>query len=220
MVLQVRQIIGYLKNRTQFITINGFNSEFNWTKFGVPQGSISRPLLFFIYINDLHYSIKFCKVHHFADDTNLINVNSFIKVINKQVDKDWKTLSSCLNTIKICLNVGKTEVVLFESTKKQLDFGLKLKLNGKRLQPTNPVKYLGVKIDEHLTWKPHTDGTSVKLNKPNAVLSEIRYFVDQETLKAIYHAIFESQLYHSSLVWAHNYVIQKILSILQKKQYP
>ena len=72
--------------------------------------------------------------------------------------------------------------------------------NGKMLYPTNSVKYLEVKIDQHLTWKPHVDGISVKLNKENAMLSKIRYFVDQKTLKAIYHVIFESHLYYSPLV--------------------
>ena len=174
-------------------------------------------MLFLISINDLHYSIKFCKVHHLADDTNLINFNSSIKVINKQVNKDLKTLSNWLKANKICLNVSKTEVFLFKSPKKQLDFGLKLILNEKRLYLTNSVKYLGLKIDEPLTWKPHIDGISAKLNKANAMISEIRHFVDQKTLKAIYHAIFESHLYSSSLVWAQNFNSTKRLFILLKK---
>ena len=94
----------------------------------------------------------------------------------------------------------KTEVTLFKSAKKQLDFGLKLKLNGKRLYPLNSVKYFGVKIDEPLTWKPHIERISAKLNKANVILSKIRHFIDQKTLKAIYHAIIESHFYSSSLV--------------------
>ena len=167
----------YLKKRTQFFTINGFNSELKEINCGVPQGSILGPLLFLIYINDLHYSIKFCKVHHFADDTNLINFNSSIKVINKPVNKDLKTLSNWLNANKICLNVSKTELILFRSAKNQLAFGLKLKLNGKRLHPTNSQKYLRIKTDEHLTWKPHINGISPKLNKANATFSKIKRFV-------------------------------------------
>ena len=75
----------YLKNKTQFVTINGFNSELKKINCVVPQGSISGPLLFLTYINDLHYSIKFCNIHPFADDTNLINFNSSIKVINRLI---------------------------------------------------------------------------------------------------------------------------------------
>ena len=62
--------------------------------------------------------LNFVKFIIFADDTNLIYFNSSIKVINKQVNKDLKTLSNWLNTNKICLNVSKTEVVPFKSAKK------------------------------------------------------------------------------------------------------
>ena len=82
-------------------------------------------LLFLIYINDLHFSIKFCKVHHFADSTNLINFNISIKVINKQVNKNLKTLSNWLNANKICLSVSKTDLVLFRSEKKTTGLWLK-----------------------------------------------------------------------------------------------
>ena len=66
----------YLSNRKQFDSINGYKSNLADVKCGVPQGSILRPLLFLIYINDLHAAIKYSEVHHFADDTNLLNFNS------------------------------------------------------------------------------------------------------------------------------------------------
>ena len=49
------------------------------------------------------------------------------------------------------------------------------------------------------------------------MLSKIRHFADQKTLKAIYHAIFESHLHCSSSVWAQNLDSTKRLFILQKK---
>ena len=94
--------------------------------------------------------MKYCKVHHFADDTNLLNFNNSIKKINKQVGHDLKYLSYWLNANKICLNVSKAELVLFKSVRKQRETTLKLKLNGKRLDTTNSVYYLGIKSDENL----------------------------------------------------------------------
>ena len=109
----------------------------------MPQGSILEPLLFLIYINALHAAIKYSEGHHFADDTNLLNFNSCVKSINKQVSYDLKNLSNWLKGNKISLNVGKIELVVITSSKKQLDCDLKIKLNGKRFYETESVKYFG-----------------------------------------------------------------------------
>ena len=54
------------------VSINGYDSGLAAINCGVPQGSVLGPLLFLLYINDLNRAIKFCKVHHFAGDTNLL----------------------------------------------------------------------------------------------------------------------------------------------------
>ena len=68
-----------------------------------------------------------------------------------------------------------------------------------------------------MTWKPHIDEIFAKLNKANIMFSKIRHFEDQKTLKAIRLAIFQSQLYSSSLAWAQNFNSTKRLFNLQKK---
>ena len=74
-----------------------------------------------------------------------------------------KNLLNWLNANKISLNASKTELITFESRMNKVDFDLKLKLNGKRIYPTKSVKYLGIKIDESLTWNEHINDLAIKL---------------------------------------------------------
>ena len=118
----------------------GYKSNVATVKCGIPQRFILGRLLFLIYIIDLHVAIKYSKVHHFADDTNFLNVNSCVKFINKQVKYDLKNLANWLS-------YGKTELAPFTSSKKKLD--LKIKLNGERLYETESFRYLGNQIDKN-----------------------------------------------------------------------
>ena len=97
----------YLSNRNQYVSINGYESGLAAINCGVPQGSVLGPLLFLLYINDLNQAIKFCKVHHFADDTNLLCLSKSIKKLSKLVNADLKHLLNWLNANKISLNVKK-----------------------------------------------------------------------------------------------------------------
>ena len=59
-------------------------------------------------------------------------------------------------------------MVIFKSKQKKLEGDSKIKLCGKRLYPTESVKYLGVKNDSNLTWQHHINDLSTKLNRANA----------------------------------------------------
>ena len=48
-------------------------------------------------------------IHHFADDTNLINISGSLKQLAKQMNLDLRFLSQWLNANKISLNASKTK---------------------------------------------------------------------------------------------------------------
>ena len=207
----------YISNCSQYVSINGHDYSLAAINRGVPQGSVLGPLLFLLCINDLNQAIKFYKVHHFADDTNLLSLGNSIKKLNKLVSADLKCLVNWLNANKISLNVKKAEMVIFKSKQKKFEGDLKIKLSGKRQYPTESVKYLGVKTDTNLSWQYHVNDLSVKLNRANALLFKMRKYVSCKVLRSIYFAIFDSYLSYCCLVWAQNCsTIQRIV-ILQKK---
>ncbi|XP_065642635.1 uncharacterized protein LOC136074258 [Hydra vulgaris] len=192
----------FLSNRNQFVSINGTISNFCEINIGVPQGSVLGPLLFIIYINlNLSKAIKLCRVQHFADDTNLVCLSKPIKKMNKYVNYDLKKLCNWLNANKISLNSNKTELIVFKPRCNNIDSQLKIKLNGNKILPQKNINYLGIKIDESLTWKSHIKELSIKLNRSNAILSKIRYYVNEKTLKSIYFAIFNSHITYCCLSW-------------------
>ena len=111
----------YLSNRNKYVSINGFDSGLTTINCGVHQGSVLGPLLFLLYTNDLNQAIKFCKVHHFAYDTNLLCLSNSIKKLNKLVNTDLNHLVNWLNANKILLNVKKAKMVIFKSNQNKFE---------------------------------------------------------------------------------------------------
>ena len=108
-------------------------------------------------------------------------------------------------------------MVIFKSKQKKIEGDFRIKLYGKRIYPTESVKYMGVKIDTNLTWQNHIYDLSIKLNKANALLFKLRNYVSPKILRSIYFAIFDSHLSHCCLFWAQNFSSIKRILILQKK---
>ena len=206
----------YLSNRSQFVSILNSKSKLKAILHGVPQGSVLGPLLFLLYINDLHHCIKTSETYHFADDTHLLNFSKSVWSLCGRVNADLRILVTWLSANKISLNASKTEFVIFRSPWKSLDcFPPRLKLAGKILIPSKSVKYLGVHLDEHLNWKTHISSIAPKLRRANGALSKLRHYVPSKVLLSVYHAIFGSHIRYASQVWGlrDNSVTHRILTL-------
>ena len=87
---------------------------------------------YFSYVNDLSRSIKNSKIHHFADDTNLLNASSSLKDINKKINFDLSILVQWLRANKIALNVNKTDIVIFQSPRQHITKKMNFCLSGQK----------------------------------------------------------------------------------------
>ena len=108
-------------------------------------------------------------------------------------------------------------MVIFKYKQNKFEVDLKIKLFGKRLYPTESLKYLGVKIGANLSWQYHVDDLSIKLIRANVLLSKLRKYVSLKILRSIYFAIFDSYLFYCCLAWAQNCSTTQRIIILQKK---
>ena len=129
--------------------------------------------------------MKYSEVCNFADDTYLLNCNSYLKYIDKQVDSEVKDLSNQLKANQIFLNVGKTKLVSFTLPKKQLKIDLRTKLNG-RCYKTDSIKCLRIPIDKSVAWKQEINHVAINLNKTTSMLSKSREVLDRNTLRLVY----------------------------------
>ena len=105
----------YLSNHNQFVSINGYDSGLTTIKRDFPQGSVGGPLPFSIHINGLNQAVKFFKIDHFANDTNLLCLRNFIKKLNKLFNAHLKHLVHWQKVNKISLNIKITEMMIFKS---------------------------------------------------------------------------------------------------------
>ena len=92
------------------------------------------------------------------------------------------------------LNVNKTELVIFRSPKNQIYKDLNFRLSWEKIEPKHHTKYLGVILDEHLSFSQYMNTLKQKLNGANGILANLRYYISADIIKTIYYALFDSHM--------------------------
>ena len=143
----------YLFNRKQYVSIRGVNSDVEHISCGVPQGSVLGPLLFLLYINDFGNCSDLFDFHLFADDANLFFSHDNLLRLEELINYNLIKVQSWLSANRLCLNIDKTNYVIFHTPQKLITHNLKLHINCVDIKQASFVKYLGIHIDSHLNWK-------------------------------------------------------------------
>ena len=191
---------------------------------GVPQGSVLGPLLFLIYINDISNSSNRFKFYLFADDTNLLYADKNLKLLETVVNAELCNIYDWLIANKLSLNIKKSNFVIFRPRQKKVNHQINLRMFDHHtnsyisLERKEFIKYLGVLIDETLSWGHHIAHIASKISKSIGVISRLRHFVPLSTLKHIYRSLIQPYLLYGIVAWGQAAKIyrDKIL-ILQKR---
>ena len=103
--------------------------------------------------------------------------------------------------LKNIVHIVKTEIIFFRTNKLDIKKHINFRISGQKINIVREAKYLGLKLDQHLTFKQHMHTIKLKLNRANSLLAKITYHVDSKLLKTIYSAIFEYHLRYGCQLW-------------------
>ena len=78
---------------------------------------------------------------------------------------------------------------------------MNFRVSGQKINTTTSVKYLGVYLNDSLTWETHFKNLIPKLNRAIGLLSKVRHYTPKFLLKTIYYSLFNSHLIYGSQIW-------------------
>ena len=183
-------------------------------KTGIPQGSILGPLFFSIYINDIvKTSTKFSYLMYADDTTIYFNLEDFPSIDRETlINTELNKIDTWLKLNKLTMNVDKSKSMLFHKRRKVNP--INIKIDHRTIERVSQFSFLGIMIDENLTWKNHVNMITNKLSKIIGILHRLKYIYPKHILLTIYNSLFIPHVNFGSLVWG---TTIECISKLQKK---
>ena len=206
----------YLTNRNQFVTIGDKSSRLLSTKMGVPQGSTLGPLLFILYINDMSNPLSNLKSIHFADDSTLHLPMKKNEDIAPRINSELEIVNSWLVSNKLYLNIDKTKYMMFSIKDKPPD--LTLNIGNSRIDRTNVQKFLGVYIDDRLTFGDHINKICSKISRSIGVIRRLKSIVPRNILKQLFYSFIYSKFTYGIVCYGSAYQnqIQRLKNVVKR----
>lgn len=227
----------FLADRTQQVVVNGKKSESKVVNVGVPQGTISGPMFWLAFVDDLQPEMTSVK---YADDTtcyaaittsdcttlrntpSAVSINLTPNVIQNALNysQDWCMTNSML------LNANKTKIVNL-SVKKTIDIVNTNALNGVMIETVPDAKLLGVKIDQHLTFSTHVEEKVASATKLTFTIVKLkRCGISKDSLIKLYCSKIRPVLTYAAPAWFTHLSakcvedIERVQKIVTKIIYP
>jgi hypothetical protein len=183
----------------QYVDVDGFLSETLTVTMGAPQGSTLGPLLFLIYINDLHRVLGRLNAIHFSDDTTLFGVSDSIADLEALVNAELEQVDEWLKVNRLSLNTSKTTVMLISS--KPLDRDVNIIMRGEQLKNVRCHRFLGVLIDDKLKFNDHMGKLCNSLSQSIGVMRRVAHIVPSNVLRNLYFSLIYSKLTYAITAW-------------------
>jgi len=194
----------YLSNRQQTVVINNVAGEQRPCSRGVPQGSVLGPLLFCIYIRTAPTCSKFSISQLFADDLTFYVSSTDSRSICVQLTSDLENLDRYLQSKGLLLNPTKTKFILLRRPNRPMPDNMSLTCRGVHIEPCSSTKYLGIIIDEHLTFKDQVNHVCTVAHQKVAAFRHNRRNLNKTARRLFYLSIVQSTLEYASSSYIHS----------------
>ena len=160
-----------------------------------------------LYINGIQCCSSKLQFVLFDDDTNAVYAHKDLKTVKLTVNTDLHNLYNWLTSNKLSLNIQKSNYVIFGPHQKKLNFDPQVNVfdneSNKKvtLERKNFIKYLGLLIDENLSWKTHIHSVANKISKTIGLIARLRHIVPTCTLLNIYQSLITPYLTYGLISW-------------------
>ena len=177
-------------------------SDYKVINYGTPQGSCLGPLIFLIFTNDLYRHLHHCRSILFADDTTLYKSHRNLRYFKWCLEDEMQTITHWFAANKLTLNLDKTVCILFQKNHKIEE--IELDINGTKINCQPFTKFLGMWLDQHLTWFKHIKMFTLKFTRNLNLLKLSRNHLCTNTKKMIYHSHLVSHIQYGITLWGNS----------------
>ena len=175
-------------------------SEYHSIHYGTPQGSCLGPLIFLLFINDLHLNLSNSECIQFADDTTLVFVHRNQNYLRYCMESELAIVQDWFNANRLTLNVGKSSYLLFHGHTKNFS-NFKIELNNIEIPRVTHSKFLGTWIDESLKWEIHANKILMKLKCGTGMLRRSKNLLSKKAKRLLYFGQIHSHLAYCLSIW-------------------
>ena len=167
----------YLTNRQQYTAMGNTVSSRQAVTCGIPHGSLLGPVLFLIYINDLPNCSSLLTFRIFADDTNVFASARDLKSLEQLINSELKKVKLWCDANKLSINFSKTNFMIVKSPRKK-DSVVNIKIESEDgtsslLERKDRVKYLGVLLDDTVSFKHHISYVASRISRSNGIIAKL-----------------------------------------------
>ena len=188
----------YLSDRKQYVNIGAHKSDVESINYGVPQGSVLGPLLFNVFINDIVMVGEARKIL-FADDAVFYVTEETLDLCAEKMKRLIEELSEWLINNKLVANVNKTKLMLI--TPRPYENLPDIYFNGVKLDWVSQIKYLGIVIDNKLTFSLQAGEVYRKVSRMHGIFYSLSLLVPQRTLLTIYYSLVYPIITQNIIIW-------------------